>query len=658
MIQEQTSWIEANQQYLMANVQCIREQIQVFQNGTDSNKQGLLQAQETVAHARAKLTAPAPIDVLTESLMLSHFEREVILLCAGVELDSQFAGIIANVQGTPGYYLPTFGTALAALPHAHWSGLSPDSALRYWRLIEVGNEQLITKSALRLDEHILHYLTGVKLLDARLLGLVSPLTCKAPLVASHQHIADQMLHICTGTTAGNALPLLLVKGDNETDKEQLCAYVAASLGFALYSISVHAIPGTLKEMQDLVRIWNREAAICQYALYVDYTGLDTNDKHKMQIMHHFLDSLPGFVIVGCSHTAPRIKRQMVSFEIEKPTANEQYHLWLQQLGEGGIRLNGQLHAITAQFDLSAATIRAAGATTTQHLETDTTGYIEADAMAGLLWKNCCVHTRPQVDELAQRITAKASWDDLVLPPSQKEMLWEMTLQVHQRNKVYNEWGFGAKSSRGLGICGLFAGESGTGKTMAAEVLANTLKLDLYRIDLSQVVNKYIGETEKNLKRIFDAAEEGGAILLFDEADALFGKRSDVKDSHDRYANMEVSYLLQRMEAYRGLAILTTNLKTSMDKAWIRRIRFIIQFPFPDFVQRAAIWRRVFPEETPLQDIDTERLAKLNIAGGNIRNIALNAAFVAAGEGCAVNMKHIMQAARSEYAKLEKAFTNI
>jgi SpoVK/Ycf46/Vps4 family AAA+-type ATPase len=225
--------------------------------------------------------------------------------------------------------------------------------------------------------------------------------------------------------------------------------------------------------------------------------------------------------------------------------------------------------------------------------------------------------------------------------------------------VYETWGFAAKSSRGLGISALFAGASGTGKTMAAEVLANELHLDLYRIDLSSVVSKYIGETEKNLRRVFDAAESGGAILLFDEADALFGKRSEIKDSHDRYANIEVSYLLQRMEAYRGLAILTTNMKESLDTAFLRRIRFVVNFPFPDATQRAEIWRHIYPTTVPTEGIDVNKLAQLNVAGGNIRNIALNAAFLAADERGAqsVRMKHLLRAARSEYAKLDKPLTD-
>jgi SpoVK/Ycf46/Vps4 family AAA+-type ATPase len=262
-----------------------------------------------------------------------------------------------------------------------------------------------------------------------------------------------------------------------------------------------------------------------------------------------------------------------------------------------------------------------------------------------------------MEGLAQRIAATTSWSDLVLPEPQVRLLRDIALNVRQRHRVYEEWGFAAKGARGLGISALFAGASGTGKTMAAEVLAGELRLDLYRIDLASVVSKYIGETEKNLKRLFDAAEGSGAILLFDEADALFGKRSEVKDSHDRYANIEISYLLQRMEDYRGLAILTTNLKSALDPAFLRRLRFIVQFPFPDAEQRAAIWRGIFPARTPTTGVDSGRLAQLSVAGGHIRNIALAGAFLAADRGERVGMGHLAEAARAEYTKLERQLSD-
>jgi SpoVK/Ycf46/Vps4 family AAA+-type ATPase len=309
-------------------------------------------------------------------------------------------------------------------------------------------------------------------------------------------------------------------------------------------------------------------------------------------------------------------------------------------------LNGAVDALSAQFRLSARTIFSTGSLI---------GRENGAVRQQELWDVCRSLSRPRLADLAQRIVPSAAWDDLVLPEIQKQTLRQISSQVRHRMKVYETWGFAAKGNRGLGVSALFTGESGTGKTMAAEVLAGELSLDLYRIDLSAVVSKYIGETEKNLKQVFDAAEEGGAILLFDEADALFGKRSDVKDSHDRYANIEVSYLLQRMEAYRGLAILTTNLKSAIDRAFQRRLRFSVNFPFPDAAQREAIWSRIFPARTPTHELDPKRLSQLNVAGGNIRNIALNAAFLAAtdGNGTPLEMRHVMCAARFEAEKIER-----
>jgi SpoVK/Ycf46/Vps4 family AAA+-type ATPase len=269
------------------------------------------------------------------------------------------------------------------------------------------------------------------------------------------------------------------------------------------------------------------------------------------------------------------------------------------------------------------------------------------------WKACLAGTRPRLDALAQRLDPRATWDDIVLPADELRTLRQIADQVRRRGTVYDDWGFRRKMNRGLGISALFAGDSGTGKTMAAEVMANDLRLDIYRIDLSAVVSKYIGETEKNLRRLFDAAEDGGAILFFDEADAIFGKRSEVKDSHDRYANIEINYLLQRMESYGGLAILATNMKSALDTAFLRRLRFIVTFPFPGVAERAAIWRRAFPPEVPLGDLDFDRLARFNLTGGNLHSIALNAAFLAAREGTPVTMPLVLSALRTELRKLDK-----
>jgi SpoVK/Ycf46/Vps4 family AAA+-type ATPase len=333
-----------------------------------------------------------------------------------------------------------------------------------------------------------------------------------------------------------------------------------------------------------------------------------------------------------------------------PTRPEQLSLWRASLGS--LDLSEAVVTATAnQFSFSAPTIRAIAT------QLRARAAAKPDEDVGVnLWTFCRQRLRSTLDGLAQRIDAKLTWDDLVLPEQQKATLRAIAAQLRQRTIVYDQWGFAAKSQRGLGLGALFHGPSGVGKTMAAEVLASELQLDLYHIDLSRVVSKYIGETEKNLGRVFDAAEENGAILLFDEADSLFGARSEVKDSHDRYANIEVSYLLQRMEAYRGLAILTTNMRAALDPAFLRRLRFTVAFPFPDAAQRAEIWRHVFPKDAPTRDLQPERLAQLLIPGGSIRNIALNAAFLAADAGEPVQMSHLLAAARTEYAKMDRRLT--
>jgi SpoVK/Ycf46/Vps4 family AAA+-type ATPase len=258
-----------------------------------------------------------------------------------------------------------------------------------------------------------------------------------------------------------------------------------------------------------------------------------------------------------------------------------------------------------------------------------------------------------LDSLATRVPARSTWDDLVLPHAAINSLRELCDRVVHRHTVLKQWGLDKRTNGRLGVNALFAGPSGTGKTMAAQVIAHELGLELFAIDLSGVVSKYIGETEKNLDAIFRAAEGTDAVLLFDEADALFGKRSEVRDSHDRYANLEVSYLLQRMEAHDGVAILATNLRQNLDEAFLRRLAFTIRFPFPEEEERRRIWSMVWPATVPLDaDIDVILLAsRYKFSGGNIRNVAVGAAFLAASAGRSVSMADVLAAVDREYEKL-------
>jgi SpoVK/Ycf46/Vps4 family AAA+-type ATPase len=268
---------------------------------------------------------------------------------------------------------------------------------------------------------------------------------------------------------------------------------------------------------------------------------------------------------------------------------------------------------------------------------------------------CRLHSNRKLAELAVKISPRYGWDDIVLPADQAAQLLEIYDQARHHALVYDTWGFGAKLATGRGLSILFAGPPGTGKTMAAEVLAAALGLDLYKIDLSTVVSKYIGETEKNLARIFDEAATSNAILFFDEADALFGKRTQVRDAHDRYANVEISYLLQKMDEYEGVVVLATNMRKNMDEAFVRRLHAIIDFPVPGVADRRRIWERIWPAATPRDSgLDLDILAqRIEVAGGSIRNIALAGAFLAAADGSAVTMTHVLRAARREYQKMGK-----
>jgi AAA+ superfamily predicted ATPase len=665
-------WNEANQRYLMAALRQVQDELEAFNAGDvqDGRQSGSGEGTDgyPAVDQEDQYVDPghhSALELLINIFGLSSFEQKILLMCAGVELDGNFSRLISRLHGSSNRSLPSFGMALAVFRDAHWSALAPSGPLRYWRMIELAegqHGQLLTHSPLKIDENILFYLTGVRQLDDRLRKSVQGLSSVRELVPSQLAHANTIIGACSDRQDLSRLPVIQLSGPTGVDKAAIAAYACSLSGLDLYTLPGHAIPHHSTEINDWVRIWNRQSVLTASALFLDLSDQDHLDRDRSAAIASFVEQIGGLLLVSTGQWMPKATRPVMVLDVSKPTAAEQLMLWQSSLGRPVGIADHQLERLVSQFNLSANTIHAVcNDVLTRPLINGAGAHFNAlapDPVDKALWKACCVHTRPQVDELAQRIETRACWDDIVLPEDQKEILREVAAQISQRNKVYGEWGFGAGSARGLGISVLFSGESGTGKTMASEVLANELQLDLYRIDLSQVVNKYIGETEKNLKRVFDAAEEGGAVLLFDEADALFGKRSEVKDSHDRYGNIEVSYLLQRMEAYRGLAILTTNMKSSLDKAFFRRIRFVVQFPFPDMVQRAEIWKRVFPSNTPTHGLDLGRLARLNIPGGNIRNIALNAAFIAAHEGRPVQMSHVSRAARSEYAKLDKPLNNL
>ncbi|MGH2538530.1 MAG: ATP-binding protein, partial [Candidatus Promineifilaceae bacterium] len=523
--------------------------------------------------------------------------------------------------------------------------------LRRWRLLELGAGPGLLHSPLRLDERILHFLAGLNYLDEQLAGYVTPLAPAELLPAGHEALARQIAAtwLAAQERAAGPLPLVQLLGEDAVAQEMLAAAAGGALGLNLWRLPAGALPSAPAELELLQRLWEREAILGGRALLLSLEGPDAAEASRQGLVERFINGLHSPLFLAGRQPARDLRRPALLVDVRPVAHAERLALWQATVGRRAAALDGQLEALTGQFQLNAAGMQAAW------LEATATTP-ETEDLAPALWAACRRQARPHLEELAQRLEPAATWDDLILPERERAILADIARCLRWRSQVYERWGFARRSERGLGLSALFSGPSGTGKTLAAEVLANALGLDLYRIDLSQVVSKYIGETEKNLARVFQAAEAGAAILLFDEADALFGRRSEVKDSHDRYANIEIGYLLQRMEAYRGLAILTTNMKEALDGSFLRRLRFVANFPFPDAGQRAAIWARTFPAETPTEDLDLGRLAQLNVTGGSIRNIALTAAFYAAAEGRPVGMGHIFRAAEREYIKLEKSIT--
>jgi hypothetical protein len=582
------------------------------------------------------------IDRLSRALGLSAFERQLLLLLAAVELDGDIAALAAEVQEGDDPR-PTFGLALAAVPGAHWDALAPGSPLRRWLLVERGPGATLAGSPLQIDERVLQHLVGLPLADPRLDGVMRVGVDPSPLAPSQSELAREIASLLVGV-----YPTAVVRLDGEDAEARLgvAQEVAATVGRLPLVVRAAALPPPGPDLARLARLVDREALLLGGIPVVEL------DEGAGAVVPALLEQLGvALVVVVGEYTGPADRRRTLHRSVALPSPSEQRGLWAEHLGMPTDGAVGEaIEELAQHYRLGAVSVSAVA----HELTADATGEVEA---AAALRRLCRVHARAGLDGLAKRLEPEATWDDLVLPEGHMGLLRDIARQVRHRTQVYERWGFGARGERGLGVSALFAGESGTGKTLAAEVLACELGLDLYRIDLAATVSKYIGETEKNLRRLFDAAETSGAVLLFDEADALFGKRGEVKDSHDRYANLEVAYLLQRMESYRGLAILTTNLRSNVDRAFLRRLRFVVQFPFPDAAQRADIWRRAFPPATPLDGIDPDQLARLSVPGGSIRAIALSAAFAAAEDGTPVGRSHVLRAARVEYAKSERVLTD-
>lgn len=707
-------WIETNQKHLVNSIDKIEMILKRFivssQTKTkNSNKKKIdgqekyteytpefysqdssdFEGKELVTPQQSQQETPPALETICKLFGLSIFERSVLLLCAAVELKNEISDLCAKAHGDPNSSYPTFGLALAALPNPHWSALIPTAPLRRFRLITISeySHTPVAKCPIKIEERVLHYLAGLSYIDKQLWAMMMrPVRVNAPIPESQQQLVEEILDISPKKVYDgnnyyhfvaapdpkyNELPdiscIHLLGESDEFTKQIIARSVCRKLGMDLWQISAEFIPLKTEELETFSTLWCRESSLQGCGLYI--SAEDIVDPGTRKILSKLVTSgnLPGPLFLCTKEHWPSLDPlHSISIAIPKPIKSEQYKIWRECMEAEGVSSTAisdlELPKIVGHYDFNTSDIILAIKETLlskkslgNNSRSSRNSSPPLSSVSSTLWSSCRkVAAQHKMGELAIKIVPKATLDDMVLPANQKQLLQNIAIHVKNRTKVYEDWGFEAKSGgRGLGITTLFAGESGTGKTMAAEALANELDLDLFRIDLSMIVSKYIGETEKNLRKAIEVSEKRSAILFFDEADALFGKRSEVKDSHDRYANIEVSYLLQKMEEYTGLAILATNMKTSLDPAFIRRIRFIVKFQFPDEGSRAEIWRRIFPKLTPIRNLDINSLAKLNITGGNIRSIALNATFLAAEEDVAVSMTHVKEAIKMEYYKLER-----
>ena len=652
--EQSVAWSEANQACLVMEFARLHRRFSANAPADDGARDS------TPLQQCVSLSPPAAIDQLGAIFGLSDFERQVALLAAGIELDSTLASLCSEALGRERHSSAssiTFSLALSALDNPHWSALAPTSPLRHYRLIELETGRGLTSAALRIDERILHYLAGVNRLDSRLESLLRTRQQPGWIAEEHTSLANRIIQSIN--LAARDAPLLHLCGDDPRGQEDVAAVLAQHAGRQLHILPIENLASSsdavsldpAQSVPQFVALWTREAALLPAVLLIQCGAANLSTAARQ-----LFEQLPAPLFVA-SRDPLRTNRQTQRHTVNKPSPSSQKHLWAKALSVSTMdtdSLGPVVDTLAEQFRLSAETIATVGmSVSTSPRSTDQ----QVSQVAESLWSACRSLSRPRLEDLAERIVPVATWEDLVLPDVHKGTLRQLAAQARHRLTVYEVWGFAARGRRGLGISALFAGPSGTGKTLAAEVLAKELRLDLFRIDLSAVVSKYIGESEKNLKQVFDAAEEGGVVLLFDEADALFGKRAEVKDSHDRYANIEVSYLLQRMESFQGIAVLTSNLKSSLDKAFQRRLRFTVDFPFPGPQEREAIWRKIFPAAAPASGLNLKRLAQLNMTGGNIRNIALNAAFLAAEAGTPIEMRHVLQATHLEATKAERPLTD-
>lgn len=613
---------------------------------------------------------------LKQTFDLSDFDLALIVIALAPELDLRYERLYAYLQDDVTRRRPTVDLALNLLcssaPTKLWqrSRVAPDAPLIRHRLLHLladphQVQPPLLACYLKPDEQLIRYLLGQEGLDSRLATfceLVGPRGERSsPLLDAK--IQQALIALALQAREANQPLHLYFHGPQGVGKRQAAEAIALKLDMRLLVADIATAIAAKTELESILPLLLREAQFQDGVLYLQ--GIDAlgsqEQVNNYQRLWEAIAQFPSIAIIGgvapSLSEIPGSTRTILPVSFPLPDFAQRRDNWQAYLSQSGISRPAQeLDTLADLFRLTPEQIGDAVASA-QHQARWQAAQASQEPPHSLSLEDLLAaaraHSGQALTSLARKISPRSTWNDLILPSEGLTQLQEICHQVKHHHLVCGQWGFEEKLSLGKGLNALFSGSPGTGKTMAAEVIAKELHLDLYKIDLSQVVSKYIGETEKNLERIFTAAQSANAILLFDEADALFGKRSEVKDAHDRYANLEIAYLLQKMEEYEGVTLLTTNLRQNLDEAFTRRIRFIVEFPFPEADYRLQIWRRIWPKQTPLAaDVDLEGMARqFKLAGGNIRNIALAAAFLAAENSQCVTMKHLLQATKREFQKM-------
>jgi hypothetical protein len=655
------NWRDFNAQYLDREIFQLRQKIQQALSPSDPAEP--IPSQPEVLQPES---LPLPtLEVLCAKFGLSRLERDILLLCVAAETDFACSQLFTQISGSSKYPLPTIHLALNVSSYRGGFVFNQELPLFFWKIVDIvstASGVLIT-APLKIQPWALQYILGYNYTPPYFVGALTPKRVDSSLESIPESYGDRASELLKLWTEDPDNPSRIVQlcGPDADANQHIAEMVCTHLGRSLYTIDLDAFMRlSLTDFNHWLLWWHRRAILQGHVLLIHDTGFLPPDR-RATLVKDLTTTLTTTLVFSSDKRQSDLAAPTI--DIKPLTTFEQKAIWQDLLGETKPELPldtlaPALSTLVSHFNLNAAIIHTICGRAIARIEAQ--ALVEPQAINNLLWHYCRTEARSNLEGLVERIEPKTTWDELVLIDEATGILRRIISTARNRNKVQSDWKMGGNSGRGMGLAVLFFGPPGTGKTTAAEIIARELGLDLYRVDVSQISDKYIGETEKKLKKVFDEAEKSGALLVFDEADALIGKRTDVKDSKDRYANQSVSYLLQRMEQYRGLAILTTNLPNAIDSAFSRRMKFKVRFEYPTLEQRLEIWKRQFPQETPTEGLSFQRLAQLNISGAIIRNIALGGAFLAIDEEegkQAIRMQHLLTAAWQECLKEGRPITD-